>query len=106
VSASPSLPCSKDKVIAFLRRSFSEAFRVQVAACALLRDTFQEYTNRHGIVADMPISARNTFPARTPDRCIDYLFVSRRHLMVDAAAVPNIVLSDHRPVLATMHVGP
>jgi endonuclease/exonuclease/phosphatase (EEP) superfamily protein YafD len=32
--------------------------------------------------------------------------VSRRHLMVDAAAVPNIVLSDHRPVLATMHVGP
>jgi hypothetical protein len=32
VSASPSLPCSKDKVIAFLRRSFGEAFRVQIAS--------------------------------------------------------------------------
>lgn len=47
-----------------------------------------------------------TYPADDPDRCIDYVAVSRRHRArfdtVDHHVVPEAVFSDHRPVVVTL----
>ncbi|MGN0852432.1 MAG: endonuclease/exonuclease/phosphatase family protein [Kiritimatiellia bacterium] len=47
-----------------------------------------------------------TYPADDPDRCIDYVAVSRRHRArfdkVAHRVVPEAVFSDHRPVVVTL----
>lgn len=48
-----------------------------------------------------------TYPADDPDRCIDYIAVSRRHRArfdkVEHRVVAETVFSDHRPVVVTFH---
>lgn len=47
-----------------------------------------------------------TFPASKPDRCIDYIAVSRRHRArfehVSHEVVEEPLVSDHRPIVATL----
>jgi len=45
-----------------------------------------------------------TFPAATPQRRIDYVFVTRG-ITVDRAWVPETEASDHRPVVAELRRG-
>ncbi len=67
-----------------------------------LRDAYQNLKRKNGLVEDMPIRERNTFPADEPDRCIDYLFVDGDAFDVTSVEVPEVVLSDHRPVVARL----
>ena len=46
-------------------------------------------------------SEKLSFPSDKPDRKIDYIFVSR-DVKVDAADIPPIVASDHRPHTAVI----
>lgn len=43
-----------------------------------------------------------TFPWDTPDRCIDYVFVSPDRFTVESVTVPDVFLSDHRPVVVRL----
>ena len=44
-----------------------------------------------------------TFPANFPDRCIDYIFISKRFAekfkVINSTVIPEALASDHRPVL-------
>ncbi len=40
-----------------------------------------------------------TFPSDAPDRKIDYIFVNK-YVKVDSVYVPDLVVSDHRPIIA------
>lgn len=46
-----------------------------------------------------------TFPSDAPDRCLDYIAVTRRHRAryehVDRKVLPESVISDHRPIVVT-----
>lgn len=53
------------------------------------------------------VSGRSaTFPANAPNRCIDYVAVSRRHYArfehTEHEVLPECVISDHRPVLVKL----
>lgn len=72
----------------------------------ILRDVYQNHTDKYGLTADMPISQRLTFPATNPDRCIDYLFVDRDAFQVESVAVLDKPLSDHLPVVAELSYEP
>ncbi len=68
----------------------------------LLRDVFHDHRQESGLLSDMPIRTRYTFPAGDPNRCIDYLFVDADTFDVEEAKVPGITLSDHLPVTARL----
>jgi len=57
--------------------------------------------------AAKPPAQRPTFPATAPEREIDFIFAApAAHWAVDSVAViPEIVASDHRPVLARLRHG-
>ena len=44
-----------------------------------------------------------TFPANFPDRCIDYIFISKRFAekfkVINSTVTPEALASDHRPVV-------
>lgn len=55
-------------------------------------------------------TACHTFPADTPDRCIDYIYAvrnPRHHIRVQTQKVlPEAVASDHRPVQVIVEISP
>ncbi len=53
--------------------------------------------------ADMFAEPQLSFPADAPDRKIDYIFVSH-DIEVESAEIPALVLSDHRPYVASLKV--
>ena len=65
---------------------------------AFVRDMRQSYSIVSGF--------DNTFPADRPDRCIDFIAVSRRHRArfehVTHEVLPEAVASDHRPVFVKL----
>jgi endonuclease/exonuclease/phosphatase family metal-dependent hydrolase len=68
----------------------------------LLRDAYQDFRDDRGLLLDMPIADRLTFPADEPVRCIDYLFVQSASLDVVETEVVETAASDHRPVFSRL----
>lgn len=66
----------------------------------LLRDCYHGFRDDRGLVENLPIRSRLTFPYDVPEVCIDYLFVSDLHFDVLRTEVLDVRHSDHRPVLA------
>ncbi len=53
--------------------------------------------------AEFPSGNLPTYPSDTPSEKIDYLFVSK-HFTVEEAHIPSKVVSDHRPIVATLRL--
>lgn len=68
----------------------------------LLRDCYHGFPDGRGMPGNMRIAERFTFPYDEPDRCIDYLFVSADDFDVSRTVVPDVRLSDHRPVVSDL----
>ncbi len=69
---------------------------------ALLRDCYHRFEDERGLLRNIPIRDRLTFPADAPNRCIDYLFISGHQLDVIETEVLETTASDHRPVVTRL----
>jgi len=76
---------------------------VELAAVrAVLADAYHDHPKQNGLVEDMTVRARNTFPSNGPDRCIDYIFFDAAAFSVTSIAVGEAKFSDHLPVVAEL----
>jgi len=69
---------------------------------AALRDVYHGHTDKWGLEHDLSVRDRLTFPALKPDRCIDFLFLSRDVFTLESVTIPQRPLSDHLPVMARL----
>lgn len=70
---------------------------------AILGDAYHDHPRKNGLVEDLTVRSRYTFPANGPDRCIDYVFFDPAAFSVASVAVlEDIRLSDHLPVVAEL----
>lgn len=72
------------------------------AVRAVLADAYHDHPRNNGLVEDMTVRSRNTFPSTGPDRCIDYIFFDPAAFSVASIAVGEARLSDHLPVVAEL----
>jgi endonuclease/exonuclease/phosphatase family metal-dependent hydrolase len=70
----------------------------------LLRDAYHQIPDEKGIPRDIRILDRLTFRSDRPATCIDYIFISNKHLEVLATRVLDTTASDHRPVVTRLRL--
>jgi endonuclease/exonuclease/phosphatase family metal-dependent hydrolase len=68
----------------------------------LLDDCYHGLEGEDGLRHDIPIRDRLTHPSDEPNKCIDYLFISRWAIDVLSTEVLETTASDHRPVVTRL----